>query len=80
MQVAWDKEIKEKKVIPYAIKDHLILHVAKKTKYKDIFDFVVLLFQSDNMSQKMILKTNLKMQNEPLQQCDQLPYENHTNP
>lgn len=79
MQAAWDKDIKEKRVILYAIKDHLILHAAKKSNIRT-FDFVVLFFQSDNMSQKMIRKTKLRMQNEPLQQCDQLPYENHTNP
>jgi hypothetical protein len=42
-----------------AIKDHLIPHVAEKTRSKEILDALVSLFQSDNMSQKMILKTKL---------------------
>ena len=34
-----------------AIKDHIILHVAEKTRSKEMFDTQVSLFQSDNMSQ-----------------------------
>lgn len=43
-----------------AIKDHLISHVAKKTRYKEIFDALVSLFRSDDMSRKIILKPKLK--------------------
>jgi len=43
-----------------AIKDHLISHVTKKTIYKEIFDALVFLFRSDDMSQKIILKPKLK--------------------
>lgn len=42
-----------------AIKDYLIPHVAEKTRY-EMFDALVLLFQSDNTSWKMILKTKLR--------------------
>jgi hypothetical protein len=47
-------------VILEAIKDHLIPHVAEKTKSKEMYDAFVSLFQSDNMSRKMILKTKLR--------------------
>jgi hypothetical protein len=46
-------------VILEAIKDHLIPHVAEKTRSKEMYDALVSLFQSDNMSRKMILKTKL---------------------
>jgi hypothetical protein len=42
------------------IKDPLIPHVAEKASSKDMFDALVPLFQSDNMSWKMILKTKLR--------------------
>jgi hypothetical protein len=61
MQAAWDKKcIKAQTVILEAIKDHLISHVAEKTRSKDMLDDLVSLFQRDNMSRKMILKTKLK--------------------
>jgi len=43
-----------------AIKDHHIPHVAEKAGTKDMFDALVSLFQSYNMSRKMILKTELR--------------------
>jgi hypothetical protein len=61
VQAAWDKkDIKAQRVILEAIKDHLILHVAEKTRSKEMLDALVSLFQSDNMSRKMILKTKLR--------------------
>jgi hypothetical protein len=47
-------------VILEAIKDHLIPHVAEKTRSKEMIDALVSLFQSDNMTRKMILKTKLR--------------------
>lgn len=43
-----------------AIKDHLVLHVAEKTRSKDMSDALVSFFRNDNMSQKMILKTKFR--------------------
>jgi hypothetical protein len=61
VQATWDKkDIKAQRVILEAIKDHLILHVAEKTRSKEMLDALVSLFQSDNMSRKMILKTKLR--------------------
>jgi hypothetical protein len=61
VQATWDKkDIKAQRVILEAIKDHLIPHVAEKTRSKEMLDALVSLFQSDNMSRKMILKTKLR--------------------
>jgi hypothetical protein len=61
VHATWDKkDIKAQRVILEAIKDHLIPHVAEKTISKEMFDALVSLFQSDNMSRKMILKTKLR--------------------
>jgi hypothetical protein len=46
-------------VILEAIKDNLIPHFSENTSSKEMHDALVLLFQSDNMSHKMILKTKL---------------------
>jgi hypothetical protein len=47
-------------VLLEAVKHHLIPHVLEKTSSKEIYDALVSLFQSDNMSRKMILKTKLR--------------------
>jgi hypothetical protein len=46
-------------VILVAINDHLVSYVAKKTRSKEMLDALVSVFQSDNMSRKMILKIKL---------------------
>jgi hypothetical protein len=59
-QAASDKkDIKAQRVILVAINDHLVSYVAKKTKSKEMLDALVSVFQSDNMSRKMILKIKL---------------------
>jgi hypothetical protein len=47
-------------VILEVVKDHLIPHVSEKTSSKEMYDALVSLFQSDNMSRKIILKANLE--------------------
>jgi hypothetical protein len=54
------KDIKAQSVILEVVKDHLIQHVSEKANSKEMYDALVSLFQSDNMSQKMILKTKLR--------------------
>jgi hypothetical protein len=54
------EDIKEQRVILEAIKDHLIAHISEKTGSKEMYNFLVSLFQSDNMSRKMILRTKLR--------------------
>jgi len=48
------------RVILEAIKDHVIQLVEEKTRSKEMLNALMSLFQSENMSQKMILKTKLK--------------------
>jgi hypothetical protein len=60
VQASWyKKDIKVRMVILEAIKDHLILHVAENTIFKDMLDAFMSLFQSDNMIHNMIFKTKL---------------------
>jgi hypothetical protein len=47
-------------VILEVVKDHLIPHVSEKTSSKEMYDALVSLFQSDNKSRKMILRTKLR--------------------
>jgi len=54
------KDIKAQRVILEAIEDHLIQHVVEKISSKDMYDALISLFQSDNMSLKMILRTKLR--------------------
>jgi hypothetical protein len=61
LQASWDKkDIKVWRVILEAIKDHVIKLVAEKTGSKEILNALMSLFQSENMSRKMILKTKLR--------------------
>jgi 2-phosphoglycerate kinase len=41
------------------VKDHLIPHIAKKKMVKEMFDALVMLYQSVNLSHKMLLKNKL---------------------
>jgi hypothetical protein len=61
VQAAWDKkDIKAQRVSLEVVKDHLIPHVSEKVSSKEMYDAIVSLFQSDNMSRKMILITKLR--------------------
>jgi hypothetical protein len=44
------KDIEAQRVIFEVVKDHLIPHVSEKANSKEMYDAVVSLFQSDNMS------------------------------
>jgi hypothetical protein len=61
VHVMWDKkDIKAQRVILEVVKDHLVPHVLENASSKEMYDALVSLFQSDNMSWKMILRTKLK--------------------
>jgi hypothetical protein len=66
------KDIKAHMVILEVVKDHPILHVSEKASSKEMYAALVSLFQSDNMSQKMILITKLR-------ECIMTHSENMTN-
>jgi hypothetical protein len=51
VQAVWDKkDIKAQRVILEAVKDHLIPLVSETASSKEMYDALVSLFQSDNMS------------------------------
>jgi hypothetical protein len=41
------------------VKDHIIPHLSEKNTTKEMFNFLVGLFQSKNMNRKMVLRNNL---------------------
>jgi hypothetical protein len=49
------KEVKAKRMIMDAIKDHLIPHISQKKTTREMFDALVNLYQSDNINIKLIL-------------------------
>jgi hypothetical protein len=54
------KEVKAKRMIMDAIKDHLIPHISEKKMTKEMFDALVSLYQSENINRKMILRNKLR--------------------
>jgi hypothetical protein len=54
------KDIKAQKFIMDVVKDHLILHLAKKQSTKEMFNTLVDLFQSDKLNKKMVFRNKLK--------------------
>jgi hypothetical protein len=53
------KEVKSKQMFLYSVKDHLIPHIFEKKKTKDMYDALVVLYQSENENMKLILRHNL---------------------
>jgi hypothetical protein len=53
------KSIKVKQIILDMVKDHLIPHITKKKMVKEMFDAMVMLYRSVNVSHKMLLKNKL---------------------
>jgi hypothetical protein len=57
---AHTKEVKAKRMIMDAVKDHLIPHLSKKKTKTKMFDALVNLYRSENMKMKMILQNKIK--------------------
>ena len=58
---AFNKEdIKARRIILDAVKDHLILDISSKTRAYQMWDALTSLFQSSNENRKMVLKEKLK--------------------
>jgi hypothetical protein len=55
------KEVKVEIVLLDSVKDHLIPHLNEKKMTKEMFDSLLILFQSKNMNRKMILRNKLKL-------------------
>ena len=52
--------VKDKRIIVYSIKDHLIPHVSSLKTPKEMFDSLTKLFEGKNINRKMTLRNQLK--------------------
>ena len=58
---AFNKEdIKARRIILDAVKDHVITHISSKTRAYQMWDALTSLFQSSNENRKMVLREKLK--------------------
>ena len=64
MQHCWlnklKKNVKTKRIILDAIKDHVIPHVTRKKNAYEMWESLTKLCQSDNENRKMMLRENLR--------------------
>ena len=54
------KDIKARRIILDAVKDHVILRISSKTHANQMWDALTSLFQSSNENRKMVLREKLK--------------------
>ena len=57
---AFNKDIKARKIILDAVKDHMIPHISSKTRAYQMWDALTSLFQSSHENRKMVLREKLK--------------------
>ena len=57
---AFNKDIKAKRIILDAVKDHVIPHISSKTLAYQMWEALTSLFQSSNENRKMVLREKLK--------------------
>ena len=57
---AFKKDIKARRIILDAVKDHVIPHILSKTRAYQMWDALTSLFQSLNENRKMVLREKLK--------------------
>ena len=57
---AFNKDIKARRIILDAVKDHVIPHISSKTRAYHMWDAFPSLFQSSNENRKMVLREKLK--------------------
>jgi hypothetical protein len=53
--------VKSKQVLLEFMKDHLISHISEKTIAKEMYDYLVGLYQNKNTSRKLHLKHQLQI-------------------
>ena len=59
------KDIKARRIILDAVKDHVIPHISSKTRAYQMWDALTSLFQSSNENRKMVLREKLKVSRWP---------------
>ena len=70
-----EKDIKARRIILDAVKDHVIPHISSKTRAYQMWDALTNLFQSSNENRKMVLSEKLKsIKDGQREGCDILPY------
>jgi hypothetical protein len=52
--------VKAKRIIAYSIKNHLIHHIYSLSTPKEMMDFLIQLFEGNNINRRMTLRTRLK--------------------
>ena len=57
---AFNEDIKARRIILDAVKDHVIPHILSKTRAFQVWDALTELFQSSNENRKMVLREKLK--------------------
>ena len=57
---SFNKDIKARRIILDAVKDHVIPHISSKTRAYQMWDALTSLFQSSNENTKMVLREKLK--------------------
>ena len=57
---AFNKDIKARRIILDAVKDHVIPHISSKTRKFQMWDALTSLFQISNENRKMVLREKLK--------------------
>ena len=57
---AFNKDIKARRIILDAVKDHVIPHISSKTCAFQMWDALIGFFQSSNENRKMVLREKLK--------------------
>ena len=55
-----NKDIKARRIILDAVKDHVIPHISSKTRKFQMWDALTSLFQSSNKNRKMVLREKVK--------------------
>ena len=59
-QASWRRhDVKARKILMDSVKSHLIFHISKAATAKDMFDTLKTLFERDNTSKSIALRTQL---------------------
>jgi hypothetical protein len=58
------KDMNVRGIISDAVKDHFIAHISEKKSTREMFVAVMNLFQSRNIYRKMVLKENIRHQDD----------------
>jgi hypothetical protein len=73
------KDVKARRIILDAVKDHLIPHISEKKSAREMFVALTNLFQSNNTNRKMVLREKLRdTKMTKIRYSDQLSHQDHS--